>query len=219
DFGEVVNFKLLVIGDSGVGKSSLLLRYINDSFEARVSATIGKVFIVRVLFPHAGVDYRVKVTTVPDGTMIKLSIWDTAGQERFRTLTPNFYRGAHGAIIVYDVSNRGSFDRLSNWMEELKTFSSHHDMVRMLVGNKIDHIPRQVTREEGLRYARLFNMPYAETSAKTSEGVNSVFSDLVQRIYTIPQLWDPDSKHRPGMRQASSRLQLNHNRRSGNGCC
>ncbi|TGZ37165.1 hypothetical protein CRM22_011355 [Opisthorchis felineus] len=206
DFGEVVNFKLLVIGDSGVGKSSLLLRYINDSFEARVSATIG-------------VDYRVKVTTVPDGTLIKLSIWDTAGQERFRTLTPNFYRGAHGAIIVYDVSNRGSFDRLPNWMEELKTFSSHHDMVRMLVGNKIDHIPRQVTREEGLRYARMFNMPYAETSAKTSEGVNSVFNDLVQRIYTIPQLWDPDSRHRPGMRHASSRLQLNHNRRSGNGCC
>ncbi|KAA3680441.1 Ras-related protein Rab-18 [Paragonimus westermani] len=84
--GDVVNFKLLIIGDSGVGKSSLLLRYINDSFENQLSATIG-------------VDYRVKVTTVSDGTMIKLSIWDTAGQERFRTLTPNFYRGAHGAVV------------------------------------------------------------------------------------------------------------------------
>ncbi|KAF8565554.1 hypothetical protein P879_08167 [Paragonimus westermani] len=204
--GDVVNFKLLIIGDSGVGKSSLLLRYINDSFENQLSATIG-------------VDYRVKVTTVSDGTMIKLSIWDTAGQERFRTLTPNFYRGAHGAVVVFDVSNRDSFDRLTNWMEELKTFSNHQNMVRLLVGNKIDHLPRQVNRDEGLRFARLYNMPYAEASAKTSEGVNSVFADLVNRIYMLPQLWDPDNRHRSGLRHASSRLQLNQNERTRNNCC
>ncbi|VDO69804.1 unnamed protein product [Schistosoma curassoni] len=82
----LINFKLLLIGDSGVGKSSLLMRYTNDCFESQLSATIG-------------VDFKVKLVTVPDGTKIKLSIWDTAGQERFRTLTPNVYRGSHAAVF------------------------------------------------------------------------------------------------------------------------
>ncbi|KAA0185675.1 Member Ras oncogene family RAB18A [Fasciolopsis buskii] len=204
--GDVINFKLLIIGDSGVGKSSLLMRYISDSFDNRVSATIG-------------VDFRIKITTVPDGSTVKLSIWDTAGQERFRTLTPNFYRGAHGALIVYDVSNRESFDRLTNWMEELKTFSNHADMVQMLVGNKIDQKPRQVTREEGIRFARLYNMPYSEASAKTSEGVNSLFFDLVTRIYAKPSLWDPQNRRHTNRTNSSSRLQLNQSKRSPSDCC
>lgn len=202
----LANFKLLIIGDSGVGKSSLLLRYINDSFENRLSATIG-------------VDYRVKVTTLLDGTMVKLSIWDTAGQERFRTLTPNFYRGAHGAVVVFDVSNRESFDRLVNWMEELKMFSNHQDMVCLLVGNKIDHLTRQVSREEGLRFARMYHMPYAESSAKTSEGVNALFMDLISRVYELPHLWDPENKYRSNLQRASSRLQLNQKQRNSKGDC
>ncbi|CAH8477841.1 unnamed protein product [Heterobilharzia americana] len=160
----LVNFKLLLIGDSGVGKSSLLLRYTNDCFESQLSATIG-------------VDF-------------KLSIWDTAGQERFRTLTPNVYRGSHAAVFVYDVSNRESFEHLSSWMEELKTYADNPNMVKLLVGNKIDSEPREIPREEGLRFARLYNMPYAETSAKTNEGVHQLFCEVVTNIYNHSELWN-----------------------------
>ncbi|CAL8070440.1 unnamed protein product [Calicophoron daubneyi] len=201
---DVICFKILIIGDSSVGKSSLLVRYMTDTFEPRIPATIG-------------VDYKVKVVRVSDGTMVKLSMWDTAGQERFRTLTPNFYRGANGAVIVFDVSNRETFDNLSKWMEELKTFSNSQSVSCLLVGNKIDQ-PRQVSREEGLRFARLYNMPYTEASAKTSEGVNSTFYDLVYRIYSNPLIWDPDGRHRARISRASSRVNLSQNGRVSK-CC
>ncbi|TPP56002.1 Ras protein Rab-18-B [Fasciola gigantica] len=102
-------------------------------------------------------------------------------------------------------------------MDELKTFSNYADMVQMLVGNKIDQRPRQVTREEGIRFGRLYNMSYSEASAKTSEGVNSLFFDLVTRIYAKPSLWDPDNRRY--RTTSSSRLQLNQSKPSGSGCC
>ncbi|CAH8465137.1 unnamed protein product [Schistosoma guineensis] len=202
----LINFKLLLIGDSGVGKSSLLMRYTNDCFESQLSATIG-------------VDFKVKLVTVPDGTKIKLSIWDTAGQERFRTLTPNVYRGSHAAVFVFDVSNRESFDHLTSWMEELKTYSDNPNMIKLLVGNKIDNISREISREEGLRFARLYSMPYAETSAKTSEGVNQLFSDVVTRIYNHSELWNQGKRR--AINNSSSRAHLTEleDKQTRSGCC
>lgn len=190
----IANFKLLIIGDSGVGKSSLLLRYVSDSFESKLAATIG-------------VDFKVKLITVPDGTVVKLSIWDTAGQERFRTLTPSVYRGSHGAIFVFSVANRDTFDQLDSWLEELKTYADQPNIVKLLVGNKIDCEPREVSREEGQRFARLYNMPYAEASAKTSEGVNLLFMEVVTRIYNQPQLWK--HAHQNNLSYDERRLRLN----------
>ncbi|CAG7786248.1 unnamed protein product, partial [Allacma fusca] len=120
----LATLKILIIGQSGVGKSSLLLRFTDDVFDPDQPATIG-------------VDFKVKTLDV-EGNLVKLAIWDTAGQERFRTLTPSYYRGAQGAILVYDVSSRQSFERLDPWLVELNTYSTKTNIVKMLVGNKID---------------------------------------------------------------------------------
>ncbi|KAL9256666.1 Ras-related protein [Drosera capensis] len=117
-------FKLLMIGDSGVGKSSLLLSFTSDIFED--------------LSPTIGVDFKVKYVNV-GGKKLKLAIWDTAGQERFRTLTSSYYRGAQGIIMVYDVTRRETFTNLREiWAREIDLYSTNQDCIKMLVGNKVD---------------------------------------------------------------------------------
>uniref|UniRef100_A0AAQ4Q444 RAB18B, member RAS oncogene family n=1 Tax=Gasterosteus aculeatus aculeatus TaxID=481459 RepID=A0AAQ4Q444_GASAC len=127
DDDVLTTLKLLIIGESGVGKSSLLLRFTEDTFDPEQPATIG-------------VDFKVKTLSI-DGNKAKLAIWDTAGQERFRTLTPSYYRGAQGVILVYDVTKRETFTKLENWLNELETYTTRNDLVKMLVGNKIDRRP------------------------------------------------------------------------------
>ncbi|KAI0211679.1 Ras-related protein Rab-18A [Lamellibrachia satsuma] len=180
DQAILTTLKILIIGESGVGKSSLLLRFTDDTFDPELSATIG-------------VDFKVKTITV-DGNKAKLAIWDTAGQERFRTLTPSYYRGAQGVILVYDVSSKQSFTQLGNWLNELETFSTKHDIVKMLVGNKIDKDRRETTRDEGLKFARKHHMLFIEASAKTKEGVQCAFEELVEKIIQTPGLWETDQK-------------------------
>ena len=135
---------------------------------------------------------------------VKLAIWDTAGSERFRTLTPNFYRGAHGAILVYDVTRRETFNRLDSWMKEVDIYSTRNEMVKMVIGNKIDKceegedgIPKmasQVPREEAVRWARKNSTLFIEASARTSEGVRTAFEELVQKILETPGLWEATSR-------------------------
>nr|XP_014331807.1 PREDICTED: ras-related protein Rab-18 isoform X2 [Bos mutus] len=125
DEDVLTTLRILIIGESGVGKSSLLLlMFTDDTFDPELAATIG-------------VDFKVKTISV-DGNKAKLAIWDTAGQERFRTLTPSYYRGAQGVILVYDVTRRDTFVKLDNWLNELETYCTRNDIVNMLVGNKID---------------------------------------------------------------------------------
>jgi len=173
------NLKLLLIGNSSVGKSSLLMRFTDAQFlpEDESSATIG-------------VDFRVCKLEV-GGRRVKLSIWDTAGQERFRTITSSYYRGAQGIIVAYDISNRETFDALPRWFTELETYVSPN-VVKMLVGNKLDkEFSRAVSEEEGRRFAERNGCLFLEASAKTNIGVREAFLELVERILQTPELWAP----------------------------
>ncbi|XP_062384237.1 ras-related protein Rab-18-B [Sardina pilchardus] len=176
DDDVLTTLKILIIGESGVGKSSLLLRFTDDTFDPELAATIG-------------VDFKVKTIAI-DGNRAKLAIWDTAGQERFRTLTPSYYRGAQGVILVYDVTKRDTFTRLENWLNELETYCTRNDLVKMLVGNKIDKDNREVDRNEGLKFARKHSMLFIEASAKTRDGVQCAFEELVEKILQTPGLWE-----------------------------
>ena len=161
-------FKLLLIGNSGVGKSCLLMRYAENSFTENFFNTIG-------------VDFKIKNIHL-DKSMIKLQIWDTAGQERFRTLTSSYYRGAHGIIIVYDVCDRDSFENVRQWMTEIERFASEQ-VNKLLVGNKCDLDElRKVTFQEGAELAKHFDIPFLETSAKNSVNVEETFSTMTREI-------------------------------------
>ncbi|KAK6162988.1 hypothetical protein DH2020_002829 [Rehmannia glutinosa] len=174
-------FKLLMIGDSGVGKSSLLLSFTSDAFEE--------------LSPTIGVDFKVKHVTV-GGKKLKLAIWDTAGQERFRTLTSSYYRGAQGVIMglvvsaFYDVTRRDTFTNLSDiWAKEIDLYSTNQDCIKMLVGNKVDkESERVVSKKEGIDFAREYGCLFIECSAKTRVNVEQCFEELVLKILETPSL-------------------------------
>lgn len=167
-------FKILIIGDSGVGKSSLMLRFCDDAFNETQLSTIG-------------VDFKVKYM-VENGKRLKMAIWDTAGQERFRTLTSSYYRGAQGIILVYDCTSRDTFESLSHWLEEIKQHCTHDDAIKMLVANKVDLPDQQVPRSEGEDFAFSHQMLFIETSAKTRIGVSQAFEELVLKILETPAL-------------------------------
>ncbi|KAI6179588.1 Ras domain containing protein [Aphelenchoides besseyi] len=190
----LTTLKILIVGESGVGKSSLMLRFVDDTFDEEMAATIG-------------VDFRVTTMNI-DGNVVKLAIWDTAGQERFRTLTPSYYRGGQGIVCgrrfayiewlnkelsVYDVTNRTTFDRLEHWILEVETYCTKSDAMKILVGNKIDAPNREVTFEEGMQFARRHKMLFIEASAKTREGVQVAFEELIEKIIQTPGLWESNS--------------------------
>ncbi|NP_001235436.1 uncharacterized protein LOC100526880 [Glycine max] len=174
-------FKLLMIGDSGVGKSSLLLSFTSDAFED--------------LSPTIGVDIKVKYVMM-GGKKLKLAIWDTAGQERFRTLTSSYYRGAQGIIMVYDVTRRDTFTNLSEiWAKEIDLYSTNQDCIKMLAGNKLDKDgDRVVTKKEGIDFAREYGCLFIECSAKTRVNVQQCFEELVLKILDTPSLIAEGSK-------------------------
>lgn len=174
--GNVETIKLLLMGDSGTGKSCILLRFCDDKFAEDEAATIG-------------VDFRFKYLDNFGGReRIKLTIWDTAGQERFRSLTSSYYRGAQGVILVYDVTRRETFDSLKNtWLKELEIYADLNDLVLMIVGNKIDlENERQVSYEEGLAFAQEQSALFMESSARTRVGIKAIFEELVLKILNRP---------------------------------
>ncbi|XAR69157.1 Small monomeric GTPase [Bertholletia excelsa] len=175
-----LSFKILLIGDSAVGKSSLLLSFISSSVED--------------LAPTVGVDFKIKLLTV-GGKKLKLTIWDTAGQEKFRTLTSSYYRGAQGIILVYDVTQRETFTNLSDiWAKEIELYSTNPDCVKMLVGNKVDReSERVVSREEGIELAKEHGCLFLECSAKTREKVEQCFKELALKIMEVPSLLEEGS--------------------------
>ncbi|CAM9003488.1 unnamed protein product [Rhodiola kirilowii] len=178
--GYDLSFKILLIGDSGVGKSSLLVSFISNNAD-QISPTIG-------------VDFKIKQLTVGD-KRLKLTIWDTAGQERFRTLTSSYYRGAQGIILVYDVTRRETFTNLSDvWAKEVELYSTNQDCVKMLVGNKVDiDAERAVSRDEGIALAKELGCLFLECSARTRENVEQCFQELALKIMEVPCLVEEGS--------------------------
>ena len=164
-----VLFKIVVIGDSGVGKSNLITRYTRDHFTKDSKSTIGVEFASKLI------EY--------DGVKIKGQIWDTAGQDRFRAIAAAYYRGAHGALIVYDITNPNSFQNLESWFKEIQN-QGELNCINVLVGNKCDLKElRQVETADGIKYAEKRNIRFVETSAADNTNVDMVFTTLMQDIY------------------------------------
>eukprot|EP01111_Echinosteliopsis_oligospora_P000063 TRINITY_DN1005_c0_g1_i1.p1 TRINITY_DN1005_c0_g1~~TRINITY_DN1005_c0_g1_i1.p1 ORF type:complete len:212 (+),score=31.16 TRINITY_DN1005_c0_g1_i1:34-669(+) len=160
--------KILLIGESGVGKSSLLLRYTEDVYTGLFIATIG-------------VDFKIHKVTVGDKT-VKLQIWDTAGQERFRSITNSYYRGAHGVLLCYDITDDQSFEGLSQWLKDLKKSISESTPI-ILVGLKSDlKEKRAVSEQQAQNFAEVNGLKYIECSAKTHQNVDSVFYQISAQI-------------------------------------
>ncbi|KAL9667589.1 hypothetical protein QQ045_001951 [Rhodiola kirilowii] len=164
-------FKLVLIGDSGVGKSNLLSRFTKNEFNLESKSTIGVEFATRSL----------KV----DGKIIKAQIWDTAGQERYRAITSAYYRGAVGALLVYDVTRHVTFENVERWLKELRNHTDPNIVV-MLVGNKSDlrHLIA-VTTEEGKSFAERESLYFIETSALEATNIENAFTEVLTQIYHI----------------------------------
>ncbi|XP_044472690.1 ras-related protein RABE1c-like [Mangifera indica] len=174
--------KLLLIGDSGVGKSCLLLRFSDDSFTTSFITTIG-------------IDFKIRTIEL-DGKRIKLQIWDTAGQERFRTITTAYYRGAMGILLVYDVTDESSFNNIRNWMRNIEQHAADN-VNKILVGNKadMDESKRAVPTAKGQALADEYGIKFFETSAKTNFNVEQVFFSIARDIKQ--RLAESDSKAEP----------------------
>ena len=162
-------FKILIIGDSSVGKSNLLLRFSDNIFN-------------ETFLPTIGVDFKIRNVTVGDKG-IKLYIWDTAGQERFKTITAPYYKGAHGTILVFDLTDRYTFKNITSWISEVRKHGGPN-VVKLLVGNKCDlESDRKVTYREAKKFADSNGMTYLETSAKARINVDEAFMALTKQVY------------------------------------
>ncbi|KAK6140181.1 hypothetical protein DH2020_026065 [Rehmannia glutinosa] len=214
-----LSFKILLVGDSAVGKSSLLVSFISN--------------VVDDLSPTIGVDFKIKFLTVGE-KRLKLTIWDTAGQERFRTLTSSYYRGAQGIILVYDVTRRDTFTNLSDvWAKELELYSTHEDCIKMLVGNKVDRFlssyfleheiyfsniqesERVVSREEGITLAKELGCLFFECSATTRQNVERCFEELALKIMEVPRLLEEGSS----VKRNILKQKQEHQTPPTGGCC
>lgn len=173
--------KIVLIGDTGVGKTNLLSRFSRDMFNPDSKSTIG-------------VEFATKTLEI-DGKTIKAQIWDTAGQERYRAITSAYYRGAIGALLLYDISASLTFNSLSRWLKELRE-NADSNMVVMLVGNKCDLTEtRAVTTDEGVEFAKSEDLMFIETSARDSTNVQEAFTKLITEIVSRLAASDMDAEN------------------------
>ena len=188
-------FKVLLLGDSDVGKSSLILRYTDETFNSKLVNSIG-------------VDFKMKKREI-DGKIIKVQIWDTAGHERFRTITYSYYRGANAIIIVFDLSDKKSFISITEWLKQIEKHAKEN-VFKFLVGNKSDlEDERQVAYEEAKQYADEHDLPYIETSAKNGININELFDSSIKTFLN----------NSSGFR-GEKNIKLNQNSNNeGRGCC
>ena len=166
---EDYKLKVVIVGDSGVGKTNLIKRFVSNTFSPNSKATVGVEFISK--------SYRI------NNQVFKIEMWDTAGQERYKSITAAYYKGAKGALIVYDTTVKTSFENIDRWMAEIKDKSSK-DMKLMIVGNKTDlKDERQVKTEEALAKAKELEAPIMEASALDGSNVKEAFYDLLKEMY------------------------------------
>lgn len=167
---EDISIKIVIVGDSGVGKSNILSRYISDEFSKDSKATIG-------------VELATKTYKMND-KIIKINLWDTAGQERYKSISSAYYKGAKGAVIVYDVTKKDTLDNVYNWYREIREMAGS-DISIIILGNKSDlNLLRKVDNEETTELGEKLNVPIIEISAKTSEGLEESFHILISKIFS-----------------------------------
>ena len=191
-------YKVLLLGDSSVGKTCFLLRYCDKTFQEAHLSTIG-------------LDYRLKSMTLNNEKNIKLQIWDTAGQDRFRALTKNYYKGANGIILIYDISTTQTFENVKVWINQIKE-EANANVIIYLVGNKID-LPkdkRTVSEEEGQKLADEYKFLFKEASAKEGTNVNEIFQELVEKI---------DAETKPEVPNTEKKNQLYQAKDKKRNCC
>ena len=205
-------FKILLLGDSGVGKSSIIIRYIENNFSNNLMNSIG-------------VDFKLKNIEV-DSKKIKLQIWDTAGQERFKTITTSYYKGAHAILIVFDITDRDSFDHIRNWMADIDKFAKE-GVLRILVGNKCDLVNnRKIGMEEAKEIANKYGIKYIETSAKDTINIDDLFISttkyLLMKQNSVPGSNKSTQNGKNGidlMNNNNGNNQINNNNKNGQGFC
>jgi len=190
------SYKVLLLGNSYVGKTCILLRFSEDIFKENYDVTIG-------------LNYRIKSMTV-ENNPIKMQIWDTSGEEKFKAIAKNFYRGAHGVLLVYDICQKNSFLDVKSWIEQIIENADNDDIVMILCGNKCDNEKeRKISKEEGENLAKNYGIPFFECSAKNNININEMFETMAQKIYT-----------KVGNRQSSSvKLTPNSIKKKIGKCC
>ena len=161
--------KILTLGDTSVGKSSIVLRFSDDKFDDKIFSTIG-------------IDFKTKYIKL-DKFSVKVLIWDTAGQEKFQNIAKQYYKGANGVLLIYDISNRKSFERIDFWLKELKENNRIDELFLYLVGNKNDmEDKRVISFQEGEKYAKNNNINFFEVSAKSGKGVTELFNNVINGV-------------------------------------
>ena len=172
--GNSMEFKVVVLGDRGVGKTSLVLRFIEGFFSSTQQSTVGAFFLT-------------KKVVLEDGVAIRMQLWDTAGQERYRAMAPMYYRNANAAVVCYDVGDESSFSKMKDWIDELKKNVPEDKIVLIIAANKIDRpdVERLVSRNRGEAFAQQCGALYFETSAKNDFCVKELFQSASQRVYDI----------------------------------
>ena len=167
--GYDIIFKIVLIGDSSVGKTNIFSKYLNDEFDPDSKATVG-------------VEFGTKTFKI-ENNLVKVQIWDTAGQERYRSVTNAYYKGAKGCLLVYDITNKSSFENLDKWISELKTNGDDNVSI-MLIGNKIDLVSdRAISLEEGKKLAEFHKMAFLETSALNGDNIEKAFNELISDMF------------------------------------
>lgn len=170
-------YRVIVLGDSGVGKTSIITRACGEEYNPDPSISLG-------------IDCKVKKMVIGDDTCL-MTIWDTAGQERFQSLARSLYRGTHGIFLAYDVSSYDSFQKLARWEDEIVQKTDSPEVVKIVLANKLDLVQkgaREVSKEEGTRWAHDRGLMYAEVSAKSNDGMSAAFNMMMERLLAEPSL-------------------------------